>query len=50
LPGYASTLLIGVLDLLRTRCEADTACCQNNRCWQLHRTQWFQAQKPAPTV
>jgi hypothetical protein len=39
LPGYASTLLIGVLNLLRTRCEADSACCQNNSCWQLHRAQ-----------
>jgi crotonobetainyl-CoA:carnitine CoA-transferase CaiB-like acyl-CoA transferase len=34
--GDASTLLIGVLDLLRTRCQADSDCRQNYCASQLH--------------
>jgi hypothetical protein len=34
--GDASTLLIGVLNLLRTRRKADSYCHQNNEASQLH--------------
>jgi hypothetical protein len=34
--GDASTLLIRILNVLRTRCGADGYCDQNNEGWRLH--------------
>jgi hypothetical protein len=34
--GDASTLLIRIVNFLRTRCGADGNCDQNNEAWRLH--------------